>query len=226
METSSVRLEKVVDAANRHAESLRDPVLLISLHRDIGKLPSRWADESGKKKSALRWGIFIMIYAATEGFFNEVLKMEESTRVLSLNTDKLRSAAERHGARLFTREWGVRTRVPVNSCHSGNYSRWVVFEGESLRNYLNDMKNLRDCLAHGCNPFSTSNDSGALWELKEGASMRLMGVEGFLQASIDLVAQTILAFGGTCEEIPEWPEPVRSKNSAKKLPALKLLPRD
>ena len=53
--------------------------------------------------------------------------------------------------------------------------------------------------------------------------MRLMGVEGFFQASIDLVAQTILAFGGTHEEIPVWPEPVRSKNSAKKLPALKLL---
>lgn len=53
--------------------------------------------------------------------------------------------------------------------------------------------------------------------------MTLMGVEVFFQACTDLVAQTILAFGGTCEEIPEWPEPVRSKNSAKKLPALKLL---
>ncbi len=223
MEASSVRIQRVVDAANRHAESLRDPALLISLHRDLRKLPSRWADEPGKKKSALRWGIFLMVYAATEGFFNEVLKVPESTRVLSLNPDKLRSAGEPHGVRLFTREWGVRTRVPVNPSHSGNYSRWVVFEGESLRKYLGDMKKLRDRLAHGVDPFSTSNASGALWALKEGASMRLMGVEGFFQASIDLVAQTILAFGGTREEIPEWPEPVRSKNSAKKLPALKLL---
>lgn len=220
MEASSIRIEKVVDAANRHAELLREPALLISLHRDIGKLPSGWADESGKKKAALRWGIFIMIYAATEGFFNEVFN---SSRVRSLNPDKLRSAGEPHGVRLFTREWGVRTRVPVNPCHSGNYSRWVVFEGESLRNYLRDMKKLRDRLAHGGDPFSTSNASGALWDLKEGASMRLMGVEGFFQASIDHVAQTILAFGGTHEDIPEWPEPVRSKNSAKKLPALKLL---
>ncbi|MDU2794567.1 MAG: hypothetical protein E6212_04340 [Actinomyces sp.] len=224
MERPSVELQQVLDAAHQHAESLRELALLINLRRDLEKLPSGWADKSGKKKAALRWGIFVMIYAATEGFFNEVLEDPKQTRVLSLNPDKLRSAGESHRVRLFTREWGVRTRVPVNPCHSGNYSRWVVFEGESLRNYLRDMKDLRDRLAHGGDPFSASNASGALWDLKEGVSMRLMGVEGFFQASIDLVAQTILAFGGTSEDIPEWPEPVRSKNSAKKLPALKLLP--
>lgn len=224
MERPSVELQQVLDAAHQHAESLRELALLINLRRDLEKLPSGWADKSGKKKAALRWGIFVMIYAATEGFFNEVLEDPKQTRVLSLNPDKLRSAGESHRVRLFTREWGVRTRVPVNPCHSGNYSRWVVFEGESLRNYLRDMKDLRDRLAHGGDPFSASNASGALWDLKEGVSMRLMGVEGFFQASIDLVAQTILAFGGTSEDIPEWPEPVRSKNSAKKIPALKLLP--
>ena len=224
MERPSVELQQVLDAAHQHAKSLRELALLINLRRDLEKLPSGWADKSGKKKAALRWGIFVMIYAATEGFFNEVLEDPKQTRVLSLNPDKLRSAGESHRVRLFTREWGVRTRVPVNPCHSGNYSRWVVFEGESLRNYLRDMKDLRDRLAHGGDPFSASNASGALWDLKEGVSMRLMGVEGFFQASIDLVAQTILAFGGTSEDIPEWPEPVRSKNSAKKLPALKLLP--
>ena len=224
MERPSVELQQVLDAAHQHAESLRELALLINLRRDLEKLPSGWADKSGKKKAALRWGIFVMIYAATEGFFNEVLEDPKQTRVLSLNPDKLRSAGESHRVRLFTREWGVRTRVPVNPCHYGNYSRWVVFEGESLRNYLRDMKDLRDRLAHGGDPFSASNASGALWDLKEGVSMRLMGVEGFFQASIDLVAQTILAFGGTSEDIPEWPEPVRSKNSAKKLPALKLLP--
>ena len=224
MERPSVELQQVLEAAHQHAESLRELALLINLRRDLEKLPSGWADKSGKKKAALRWGIFVMIYAATEGFFNEVLEDPKQTRVLSLNPDKLRSAGESHRVRLFTREWGVRTRVPVNPCHSGNYSRWVVFEGESLRNYLRDMKDLRDRLAHGGDPFSASNASGALWDLKEGVSMRLMGVEGFFQASIDLVAQTILAFGGTSEDIPEWPEPVRSKNSAKKLPALKLLP--
>jgi len=224
VERPSVELQQVLGAAHQHAESLRELALLINLRRDLEKLPSGWADKSGKKKAALRWGIFVMIYAATEGFFNEVLEDPKQTRVLSLNPDKLRSAGESHRVRLFTREWGVRTRVPVNPCHSGNYSRWVVFEGESLRNYLRDMKDLRDRLAHGGDPFSASNASGALWDLKEGVSMRLMGVEGFFQASIDLVAQTILAFGGTSEDIPEWPEPVRSKNSAKKLPALMLLP--
>lgn len=223
MEASSGRVEQVNDTANRHAESLREPALLISLHRDIGKLPSSWVDESGMKIAALRWAIFIIIYAATEGFFNEVLKAPDSSRVRSLNPDKLRSAGEPHGVRLFTREWGVCTRVDADPCHFGNYSRWIVFEGEGLRNYLRDMKTLRDLLAHGGNPFSIETYSNALWERKKGKSMTLMGVEGFFQASTDLVAQTILAFGGTCEEISEWPEPVRSKNSAKKLPALKLL---
>ena len=162
MEALSGRVERVVDAANRHAESLREPALLISLHRDLGKLPSGWADESGKKKSALRWGIFLMVYAATESFFNEVLKVPGSTRVLSLNPDKLRSAGDNHQVRLFTRERGVCTRVDADPCHSGNYSRWIVFEGEDLRNYLRDMKALRDLLAHGGDPFSIKTYSGAL----------------------------------------------------------------
>lgn len=181
MEAPNVELQQVLDAAHQHAESLREPALLISLHRDIGKLPSGWADESGKKKSALRWGIFLMIYAATEGFFNAVLKAPESTRVLSLNPDKLRSAGEPHGVRLFTREWGVRTRVDADPCHSGNYSRWIVFEGEDLRNYLRDMKRLRDLIAHGEDPFSIETYSDALWERKKGKSMTLMGVEGFFK---------------------------------------------
>lgn len=50
MEAPNVELQQVLDAAHRHAESLREPALLISLHRDIGKLPSGWADESGRKK--------------------------------------------------------------------------------------------------------------------------------------------------------------------------------
>lgn len=108
-----------------------------------------------------------MIYAATEGFFNEVLNAPESSRVRSLNPDKLRSAGEPHGVRLFTREWGVRTRVDADPCHSGNYSRWVVFEGEDLRNYLRDMKALRDLLAHGGDPFSIEACSDALWERKD-----------------------------------------------------------
>ena len=75
MEESSVRIEKIVDAANRHAKSLREPALLINLRRDLKKLPHGWADEPGKKQSALRWGIFVMIYAATEGFSMRCLKI-------------------------------------------------------------------------------------------------------------------------------------------------------
>lgn len=104
MEASSVRIEKVVDAANRHAELLREPALLISLHRDIGKLPSGWADESGKKEAALRWGIFIMIYAATEGFFNEVLKApNEWKKMAAWSSDETRIKQDSYDHRNFVR---------------------------------------------------------------------------------------------------------------------------
>ena len=75
MERPSVELQQVLDAAHQHAESLRELALLINLRRDLEKLPSGWADKSGKKKAALRWGIFVMIYAATEGFSMRCLKI-------------------------------------------------------------------------------------------------------------------------------------------------------
>ncbi|MCF2711469.1 hypothetical protein [Schaalia hyovaginalis] len=181
----------------------------------------------GKKKSALRWGIFIMVYAATEAFFNDVLKVEGSTRTLPLNPDKLREAGQRRGVKLFSSEWGVRTRVRGNLDGGGNYSRWATFEGtEQIRAYLIDMKGLRDIVSHGGDPFSSPNESGALWVQKKGNSMTLMGVEGFLQACTDMAAQTILAFGGDLSQVPEWPEPTRSGISAEKRPRLKLLPGD
>ena len=38
MDSSSEKLDQVVDAAYRLARSLRDPALLISLHRDLWKM--------------------------------------------------------------------------------------------------------------------------------------------------------------------------------------------
>lgn len=58
MEAPNVELQQVLDAAHQHAESLREPALLVSLRRDLEKLLSEWADDHGKKKSALRfWGV-------------------------------------------------------------------------------------------------------------------------------------------------------------------------
>lgn len=40
--------------------------------------------------------------------------------------------------------------------------------------------------------------------------MRLMAAEGFMQTACDLAVQAVLAFGGSWE-VPDWPEPARSK---------------
>jgi|GEM_PF-876062 hypothetical protein len=221
MEPLSEDLEQVVDAAYRLARSLRDPALLISLHRDLWKMSNKGIDQPKNKISALRWGIFTMVYGATEGFFNEILN-KSSSHVIPLNPDKLRYAGEKCRVRLFTREWGVRTRVKGNPSGGGNRSRWMVFEGDELRKYLRDMKELRDLLVHGGDPYSVANVSGALWVQNKGNSMNLMGVEGFFQACTDLAGQTILAFGGSLDQLPEWPQPTRTTISREKLPALKL----
>lgn len=97
---------------------------------------------------------------------------------------------------------------------------------QAISAYLADMKSLRDLLNHGQDPGRATNESGALWPLANGRhSMRLMGAEGFIQACCDLAAQTVLAYGGTFDDLPDWPEPERSGLSAEKRPSLKLLPR-
>jgi hypothetical protein len=52
-------------------------------------------------------------------------------------------------------------------------------KGGRLKDYLSDMKGLRDLLSHGGDPFSVTNDGRTLWEVRGGWSLRLMGVEGF-----------------------------------------------
>lgn len=199
--------------------------LLLTLHRDIDAL--RGLDGrrlgSSSKQYALRWAIFTMAYAALEGFFNDVLREPSNPRALPLNPDKLRRAGERDGVRLFTNDWGVRTRTQIPS--GGKRSRWVVYSGTpALNAYLGDMKSLRDLLSHGQDPRKVSNVSGALWPLaKGGNSMRVMGAEGFVQATCDLAEQTVLAFGGGTHDFPTWPEPARSGLSAEPRPPLKLL---
>lgn len=220
------RLSLVIEAAEYLAVGLANPTLLVTLHRDIDELSGLDGRRLGRstKQYALRWAIFTMSYAAVEAFFNDVLRDPATPRALPLNPDKLHQAGAPHGVKLFTNDWGVRTRVQGPG--PGNRSRWAVFAGKQpLGAYLADMKKLRDLLSHGQNPLAASNASGALWRLASGGhSMRLMGAEGFIQAACDLADQTVLAFGGDLDDLPDWPEPSRSGLSAEPLPALKLLP--
>ncbi|BDZ48258.1 hypothetical protein GCM10025867_04990 [Frondihabitans sucicola] len=204
-------LEAVLAAASRASASLTIPVRMIDLHREVA--PSR-------RQQALRWGAFLLIYGPLERFYNEVLESKESTRTLPLNPDKLRDRAlELHQVHLFNSKWSLRTRVP--SPQGWGRSRWVLYESTTqIRRYLGDMKSLRDHLSHGGDPCSATNTSGSLWKVKDGWSMRLMGVEGFLQAACDLMEQTIIAFGGSRQMI-EWPVPVRSGLSAEPMPVLR-----
>lgn len=128
--------------------------MLVSLPSDLGKFERGWGDSPRKKMSALRWGIFTMIYAAAEAFFNDVLAIEGSTRALPLKPDTLREVGNRCGVKLFTRDWRVRTRVKGNPRGGGIRSRWATYEGvQQMRNYLLDMKRLHDILSPGGDPF-------------------------------------------------------------------------
>lgn len=220
------QLPAVIGAAHVLAKRFEIPSQMITLHRDLhrAKMPDGSALR-GTKQYTLRWGTFLLVYAPAEGFFNEILGHRAATnRTLPLNPDKIRDAVQKkHGVATFDRNWGLRTRTLRGE--RGNRSDWEIYLGpQRVRDYLSDMKSLRDLLGHGGDPYQATNASGAFWVTKQGASMRLMGVEGFMQACTDLAAQTILAYGGQLSDVPGWPEPERSTLSAETRPPLPLLP--
>ncbi len=222
-----VLLPNVIAASHHLAGGLEDPCRLITLHRDINRLYDDGGNRLGqsKKQHALRWAVFTMAYGAIEAFFNDILRGDDETRVIPLNPGRLRDAGAKQDVRLFTNDWAVRTRALLQD-RPGRRSRWVVYSGtQQLNAYLGDMKMLRDLLNHGQDPRLVSNKSGALWPLADGKnSMRLMGAEGFVQASCDLASQTVLAYGGGILDLPSWPEPKRSGLAAEPKPGLKLVP--
>jgi len=59
-----------------------------------------------------------------------------------------------------------------------------------------------------------------LWKVRSGWSLRLMGVEGFIQLVEDLAEQALLEAGVPLERVPTWPEPQRSGISLSGLPSL------
>lgn len=82
------------------------------------------------------------------------------------------------------------------------------------------MKRLRDLLSHGGDSVSVTNDDRTLWKVRGGWSLRLVGVEGFIQFVEDLAEQALLEAGVPLEKAPTWPEPQRSGISLSGLPSL------
>lgn len=114
--------------------------------------------------------------------------------------------------------WEGRTRQqPIRP---GHRSEWALLKGGRLKDYLADMKRLRDLLSHGSDPVRVTNDSRTLWKVRSGWSLRLMGVEGFIQFVEDLAEQVLLEANVPVERIPAWPEPQRSGISMSGLPTL------
>jgi len=212
------RVSIVNNALNELSKRLVIPCDIIAVHREdglrVGGRERKWA--------SLRYGAFLLAYAPLEGFLNDVTEYRAMKgRPLPVSVDRVRDACrERWGIPNATKRWAARTRVaPVPG--SGGRSRWALLRGHQLSLYLMDMKSLRDLLIHGSDPSEMTNRSGALWPLKYGGfSMRLMGVEGFIQAAQDIASCTALAIAGADAGIPPWPSPPASGVSAQgRLPA-------
>jgi hypothetical protein len=82
------------------------------------------------------------------------------------------------------------------------------------------MKMIRDLLSHGGDPLTVTNEGRTLWKVHGGWSLRLMGVEGFIQFVEDLAEQAVLEAGVLLEKVPTWPEPQHSGISLSGLPSL------
>jgi hypothetical protein len=172
--------------------------------------------------SSLRYGAFLLAYALLESFFTQLTRYAERVtgRALPLNLDKIQRelALQWPDARFQANLWEGRTRQQPT--RPGNRSEWAHLKGGRLKDYLSDMKTLRDLLSHGADPVSVTNDGRTLWKVRGGWSLRLMGVEGFVQFVEDLAEQALLEAGVPLERIPPWPEPQRSGISLSGLPSL------
>jgi hypothetical protein len=109
---------------------------------------------------------------------------------------------------------GARASSPLDP---GSRSEWTHLKGGRLKDYLSEVKKLRDLLSHGKDPVRVTNDGRTLWEVRGGWSLRLMGVEGFIQFGEDLAEQALLEAGVPLERVPTWPEPQRSGISLARL---------
>lgn len=193
---------------------LRIPCDIVDVHRVNGSQKRIY--------SSLRYGAFLLAYAPLESFFTQFTGYAERAngRSLPLNPDKIQRELDRNrpGIRFNTNLWEGRTRQQPS--RPGSRSEWALLKGGRLKNYLSDMKMLRDLLSHGNEPYNVTNSGQTLWEVRGGWSLRLMGVEGFIQFVEDLAEQALLEAGVPSERVPTWPEPQRSGISMSGLPLL------
>lgn len=201
-------------AGGELALRLRIPCDIVDVHRSN--------DSRAKIYSSLRYGSFLLAYAPLESFFTQLTQYatRANGRALPLNLDKIQRelALQWPDARFQANLWEGRTRQQPT--RPGSRSEWAHLKGGPLKDYLSDMKRLRDLLSHGGDPVSVTNDSRTLWKVRGGWSLRLMGVEGFIQFIEDLAEQALLEAGVPLETVPTWPEPQRSGISLSGLPSL------
>jgi hypothetical protein len=208
-------LEDLAEAAGLElAARLRIPCDIVDVHRVN--------DSRARIYSSLRYGAFLLAYAPLESFFTQLTQYSKRAngRALPLNLDKIQRelAVQWPNARFQTNLWEGRTRQ--QPAGPGSRSEWAYLKGGRLKDYLSDMKTLRDLLIHGRDPVSVTNGSRTLWKVRGGSSLRLMGVEGFIQFVEDLAEQALLEAGVPLERVPTWPEPQRSGISLTGLPSL------
>jgi hypothetical protein len=201
-------------ALTEMAARMTVPCDIIAVHRGQ---PGR---SRAREFKSLRYGAFLLAYGAFEAYLDAAVGYRASTdRSIGVNPDKFRTAVDSvHGVPNVTGRWKARTRIAPDGS-TGNRSPWAYLEKQRLRLYLADMTSLRHLLAHGGDPLRCANAAHTLNVVKGGVSIRLMQVEGFIQAVEDLASETAIAILGAAAEIPEWPvPPLTGASSAGLLP--------
>lgn len=176
----------IVDVAGSAGEELalrlRIPCDIVDVHRIN--------DSRARIYASLRYGALPLSCAPLESFFTQLTRYTERAngRALPLNLDKIQRELDLQwpNERFQTNLWEGRTRQQPT--RPGSRSEWAHLKGGRLNDYLSDMKRLRNLLSHGGDPVSVTNGSRTLWKVRGGWSLRLMGVEGFIQLAEDLAS--------------------------------------
>ena len=172
---------------------------------------------------SLRWGAFLLAFAGLEGFFDELVDYRaEHLRTIKINVDSLVREIEASwpGTSLRTAHWVTYTRGPATKPNM-NKSEWHKLVGKKkINDYLTDMKDIRNILAHGGDGYLTTKPkSETLWPTKKhGYSLRMMGVEGFIRFSEDLATWVGIDVAGDAIVRPSWPMPTPTGVSRENVP--------
>lgn len=208
------RRRDVQGSLYRLARNLQVPCDIVKIHRlqNVGNRPGkgRLGGRTREYKS-LRYGAFLLAVASFEAYFDDLVNYRRTRgRSIGINADRVGQVLQEQYGYNPVPDWRARTRVPGRSKH-GNVSPWVYLKDKRLRNYLSDMQSLRNLLAHGGDPRFASNDAETLYPLSAGGvSLRLMSVEGFLQAAEDIASETAISISKANAwsiDVPIWPAP-------------------